>query len=942
MKMPLLIKYTYVIAIAFAAILMLPTTGCDPDSMDPQPTDPNVVPTPENLDEDRTVVSPPTLQQPIYACAKTVRVKNYKIGADIAIYVNGSLVHTETNIGPGSPPINVGNEFNLGEEVYAIQVDNGQPSDPSNTVQVSDFTEDYPAGLPRPRISRSPLLECGRAIGIADAVPGATVRAFAENPASGGGFEPPVQIGEVADFGYLFCTSLKEGARVWLDMYLCTDTSDRSAVKIVQAEPASIPAPSLDPIPIAGAEIVVFWGAGGHPSELLNGADLDIDEGGVNVGGQPTPGGGQQVRVNPVIDDSKTYEISQKLCNPSTTTSVNPKPCSELAAPTIYPPQPGDTQIDLISYYPGANILVFANGTEIGDSGPSTINLTRPINPGETIVVVQKLGNCMSSTAFQVRVDCPEGMDCSGSNWPAFRQSASREANQPHTTVLANAHKVKKLVVADQWSPGSMPRGFIASPVVYKDKVYIGGTNGRLYALRASDLGYLWEYPSPGQPGLFSHYTHNPSSYGIASSATIGVIQRGELELVIFAAPDSSFGTKNGSGRLFALNANTGALVWASDELAVLDGVSVGSYDELHEQIGYSSPLVYRDKVYVGIANHADNPIQKGKVKAVDLGTGNLVAGFSFSAAGGGATGPNGRGGGVWSSVAGGYSGGVFFTTGNTRTGSQTAIPSPNHGLSLIRLDENTGNMHWKLQPVAYGLDADPDWAAGAIATQTPCGEMIVSTMKDGYAYGVSAATSTSGGHVPGQWQFPINGSYDGSTGHYFNCPTSFCPDSDHGDIRYLVPGAAWKGTYITMTGGHEVTEDVDRGFNRLHSLNSCSGGVRWLKDIPNTTNLAPYQLGPPTVSKGIIYVGTAQGRLIAIADPAVYPTAISRCSHPGFSVEDCEANGYSIIADPIILYNEPLERGSMIRNEPVIANDRIYVSTTSGWVLMLRPEDEI
>jgi hypothetical protein len=39
---------------------------------------------------------------------------------------------------------------------------------------------------------------------------------------------------------------------------------------------------------------------------------------------------------------------------------------------------------------------------------------------------------------------------------------------------------------------------------------------------------------------------------------------------------------------------------------------------ELHERIAYSSPPVHEGKVYVGVHDYGDDPIQNGKVVAVD------------------------------------------------------------------------------------------------------------------------------------------------------------------------------------------------------------------------------------------------------------------------------------------------------------------------------------
>ena len=104
------------------------------------------------------------------------------------------------------------------------------------------------------------------------------------------------------------------------------------------------------------------------------------------------------------------------------------------------------------------------------------------------------------------------------------------------------------------------------------------------------------------------------------------------------------------------------------------------------------------------------------------------------------------RGGGIWNSVAGWDD--LYVTTGNTASGNPSQ-PDVNHGLSLLRLDRNIGNVIWQHQPVPHALDDDPDWAAGAVVTLSSCGTLITSQQKDGWAWSVDAGT----GHA--RWAFP-------------------------------------------------------------------------------------------------------------------------------------------------------------------------------------------
>src|SRR5262249_17036760 len=140
---------------------------------------------------------------------------------------------------------------------------------------------------------------------------------------------------------------------------------------------------------------------------------------------------------------------------------------------------------------------------------------------------------------------------------------------------------------------------FTSSPVVYNGKVYIGNSNGFFYAIDAATGTQSWQFPAPAGTPLDSQFHSNPSSFVIASSAVIARI--GNTDAVIFGAPDRSSGAHLGDGHLFALNAATGTLIWESPPVAKLTGLTSGSTTELHEQIGYSAPLVYYGTVYIGI-----------------------------------------------------------------------------------------------------------------------------------------------------------------------------------------------------------------------------------------------------------------------------------------------------------------------------------------------------
>jgi hypothetical protein len=193
----------------------------------------------------------------------------------------------------------------------------------------------------------------------------------------------------------------------------------------------------------------------------------------------------------------------------------------------------------------------------------------------------------------------------------------------------------------------------------------------------------------------------------------------------------------------------------------------------------------------VGIHDTGDSPIQQGRVVAVDLNTGHLT-GFQFLGTGN-APGDGSRGGGVWNALATDGTD-VYFTTGNTQPAPWCTPPygiqncplktePPNdHGLSMIRVDKDTGAVKWALRPVPFFFDGDPDWAAGAAVMSTSCGELIASVQKDGW--------SSNPGQV-------------------------------HGDDDYRRPGAAWNDVFIVRTGGENLVADgVAASYSKLHALN--------------------------------------------------------------------------------------------------------------------------
>ena len=522
-------------------------------------------------------------------------------------------------------------------------------------------------------------------------------------------------------------------------------------------------------------------------------------------------------------------------------------------------------------------------------------------------------------------------------DWPNYRYNAHRSGHQPWAGPLSDPSDVPGLKLEWTWpSTGSEGGQFKASPIVFEHRVFIGSSSGFFYALDARTGNKLWQYPDPGPPLLG---TCTFGNYGIQSSASRARIH-GE-DAIIFGAPDPdpSVDAGLGSGRLYALNAHTGKVIWTSEIVSHVTGCTNGSLTELHERIAYSSPLVRERKVYIGVHDYGDDPIQNGKVVAVELETGHIDTGFNYLST-------STRGGGVWNSPAADEKG-VYFTTGNTRNWSGGSQPEPaiNNGLSMIRVNPHSGGVEWKFQPVPYDLDDDPDWSAGATVMHSTCGDLVESVQKDGWTYAINATSGSC------RWQYPPTNEP--------NC--TFPPGGPHvhGDYDYKRPGATWGNVLIINAGGWGLTMPSGpscagnvcaAGYARLHALNSCTTDAqrpRWILDVPNATPGNGYSLGAPTVTGGITYVTTDQGHVVAIADPAVRPATGFQCTNefinlpttgPLWSVI-CLAHGFQLVPTPKVLANVALPDGSSaagLRSEPAITRDRLVVGTTGGHVYAL------
>ena len=226
---------------------------------------------------------------------------------------------------------------------------------------------------------------------------------------------------------------------------------------------------------------------------------------------------------------------------------------------------------------------------------------------------------------------------------------------------------------------------------------------------------------------------------------------------------------------------------------------------------------------------------------------------------------------------------------------------------------------------------------------------------KDGYVHAV---------HV-GSGGFHSNPSCS-YAGHNLECPRwSFPPapslpfqTDGHGDTRFIRPGALHGDKVYVTTGGYNLTaiaptdpEGNGPGrivLNRLYSLDACASDadrIRWIFDLTGDA------AGAPSVANGLIYIGAdTEGdtsptphEFYVLADTDTLPAAGSVCSYPlgpagsGEPVGPaCTGAGFKPVPVPQTVMH--LSLTGAIPGHPAIADGRVFVATTAGYLYGLAP----
>lgn len=386
------------------------------------------------------------------------------------------------------------------------------------------------------------------------------------------------------------------------------------------------------------------------------------------------------------------------------------------------------------------------------------------------------------------------------SDWPAYLFGPRHQSKSASTLITsANVGSLVRAWTFTSPKPTMTDQpagGFVASPIIYGGRVYVGSNTGVFFALDERTGKVVWSQFL----GFVKKLTCNPR--GIASTATVA-IDPVTLKAIVYVS--------GGDGYLFALDAATGSVVWKS--VIALQSATQNDYFD------WSSPTVANGSVYIGVSSQCDIPLIRGGVQRYDQATGALDATY-FSI-------PSGQtGASVWSSVAV-SSTAVFATTGNA------AADVTGDANSMVKLDSTS------LAPVGIYRVPDADQVIdsdfGASPTVFTAGgvQMVGACNKGGFFYAARTSDMSLG------WKLRVgNGSPNGLTA--------------------CLSAAVWDGSRLFLAGPTTTIGGITYG-GSVWRVDPVTGAPLWQTGLAGAVIGTPSINGSGVIAAPIWATDTSQ-----------------------------------------------------------------------------------
>jgi outer membrane protein assembly factor BamB len=414
------------------------------------------------------------------------------------------------------------------------------------------------------------------------------------------------------------------------------------------------------------------------------------------------------------------------------------------------------------------------------------------------------------------------------SDWTTYQYTPGRSGFNSAETAI-NPNTASSLI--HQWtiSEGSI---IATQPVVVNGKIYWGSWDGIEHATNVNG-SQAWT----ANLGTVTSSTCQ-TTQGIVSAATVA-------NVTINGTPTSVLFVGGGNTQFYALNANTGAVLWHTPI-----GVAPNN-------VIWSSPVLYNGSVYISTSSLCDQPLTPGQIFRLDAVTGTIQNTFTDV--------PNGCvGAGVWGSITIDSSNGtLYFATGNGGGCSQSETMAD----AVVQLNASTLALmsSWQIPPTLQKGDLD----FGSTPTLFP---------------------ATIGGTVHHLFGVPSkNGNYYAfDEAHIAQGPVwtdalalgGPGPESGDGSIS---PGA-WDGTNLYVGGGR-TTIGAQSCQGGLRALDPATGAFRWQQCMTD---------GP------IIGAVTAVPGVVAVTEGTALWLMATSDGHSLFKAWD-SSNGSKYYASPTI-----------------------------------------
>jgi polyvinyl alcohol dehydrogenase (cytochrome) len=400
--------------------------------------------------------------------------------------------------------------------------------------------------------------------------------------------------------------------------------------------------------------------------------------------------------------------------------------------------------------------------------------------------------------------------------------------------------------------PGQPTSELLASPVVAGGRVFIGSNNGVMYALDEATGAVLWRNLLGYQEQMTC------AGLGIISTAAVAADPVTGEQRVYVAA---------GDGRLYALAAATGAVRWTA---RVVDpGI------RRNQGMPWSSPILDRGRIYMGMSSNCDFPLIQGGLKEFDQATGTLLATYH--------TVPDGQvGGSIWSTAAS-AGGRVFVTTGN----GDPSGGMPGDSFSIVGLDgKSLARLGAWTVPRADRV-VDSDFGASPTVWSVTSGNVrstfVGACNKNGRFYALDAHTLRL------RW--------------FLQAGDPHLPGSRSG---LCLGSAVWDGAHL-FVGGPATTIEGTEYHGSVRQVDPATGAIRWETGLPAAVQ------GSPTLSGG----GVIAANTYDFAPGAV----------PGVYLLDA-ATGALL---------RTLSRGDSTFAQPAFAGPYVFVATVHDGVMAYR-----